>query len=237
MVGLIRPEYRKCYENLDFVRDVQFEIKKVCNLYPYEIHECFAEDIEVQYADFKTWRGHEASDKIMEGTNVNYNMIYNVSSSLGITMDMFLAELESFCRTKECLNDILYLCATDFFTNLYIDSERQHAWTKGYLDTAVRVIDDINLGQTETDEIVEKMLEVVFNESKKIFATSEEPVFLCKEYAEPFYHLLKQSIKALSKDKAQVLLMATINVFSEFQPMFEERVKCYDKMCNKKSFY
>ena len=236
--GLIRIEYRRLYHNIDFIRDMQNELKLVANQYPYEVHECFAEDIEVQYADFKTWRNEEVKDDSMqEDKPLDYSIMYYASSSLGITLDMFFIELECFCRTKECLNDLLYLWAIDFYTNLYIDNQRHLVWTKGYLETAVRIINDINLGQTETDEVVEKMIEIVFEESGKIFARSTEPVFLGKEYAEPFYHLLRQGIKALSSSKAEILLSATIKVFSDFQPQFEERVKCYDKLCNKKSYY
>jgi hypothetical protein len=81
------------------------------------------------------------------------------------------------------------------------------------------------------------MMEKIFVESKNIFETSNDPVFMPKEFAEPFYHLLRQSIKTLSKSKAEILLSETMKVFTKFQPEFESRVKCYDKICNKKSYY
>lgn len=98
-------------------------------------------------------------------------------------------------------------------------------------------MDDVKLGQVETDQVVEKMMEKIFLESKRIFETSTDPVFMPKEFAEPFYHLLRQSIKALSKEKAEILLGEIIKFFMVFQPEFETRVKCYDKICNHKSYY
>ena len=81
------------------------------------------------------------------------------------------------------------------------------------------------------------MMEIVFTEARRIFEVSKEPVFLSKEYAAPFYHLLKQSCKTLSYNKAEILLTQIIQVFSAFAPEFEARVKCYDKICNAKSYY
>lgn len=69
------------------------------------------------------------------------------------------------------------------------------------------------------------MMEIVYNESRRIFEASTDPVFMSKEYAEPFYHLLKQSCKTLSYKKAEMLLSQIIRVFSEFAPEFESRVK------------
>jgi len=149
----------------------------------------------------------------------------NSKSSLGNSVEIFFAELEVFCRTKESLGEILFLSASDFYTNLYIDNECQKLWTKEYLDTACRIVNDVQLGQSETDEIVERMLEKVFIESRIVFSTSEEPVFLPKEYAEPFFHLVRQSAKTLSYKKAEILLAEIIKVFSEFSPQFESRVK------------
>jgi hypothetical protein len=227
ILSFIRLEYRKQCSNMDFMRDTLLEILEISNKHPYEVHECFAADIERQYSDFKEMRTDTSTAEDL----------YNATTSLGLNVEMFFAELETFWRTKEWLGDILYLCATDFFTNLYIDNEWLHLWTKEYLDTAWRIVDDTKLGQTETDEIVENMMEIVFTEARRIFEVSKEPVFLSKEYAAPFYHLLKQSCKTLSYNKAEILLTQIIQVFSAFAPEFEARVKCYDKICNAKSYY
>lgn len=222
ILDYIRLEYRKSSNNLDYIRDTLIELKSISNSHPYEIHSCFASDIKTQYEDFQNWRLEEtkkmANDELSQ-------LVHTVKSSFGLTIDLFMAEMEAFCRTKECLGDILYLCAHDFYNNLYIDNQKQHIWTKEYLDTACRIVDGVNLGQQETDEVVERMLEHIFVEAKRIFETSSEPVFMPKEYAEPFYHLLRQSCKTLSKSKAEVLLGEIIKVFSEFAPQFEERVK------------
>lgn len=92
------------------------------------------------------------------------------------------------------------------------------------------MVDDHKLGQEETDEIVEKMVEKVFYESANVYETSEDPVFMSKEYAEPFYHLLRQSIRTLSYNKAEILLSKIIEVFTKFADQYESRVKCYDKV-------
>jgi len=220
ILAFIRIEYRKQFENLEFIRDMLMELLEVSNNYPYEVNNCFGEDIQTQYNDFQALRNE----------NSTANELYNAKNSLGNSVEMFFAELEIFCRTKECLGDILFLCASEFYTNLYVNNEWQHIWTKEYLETACRIVDDTKLGQDETDEIVEKMMEKVFTESKNVFTTSESPVFMSKEYAEPFYHLLKQSAKTLSYKKAEILLSEIIKVFSEFAPEFESRVKCYDKV-------
>jgi hypothetical protein len=238
IMTVVRTEYRSHVAHQEFMGDVQSELKEICNFFPYETHECFWQDIELQYEDFKNWRMIEEEDKNMESDDpYKAHELYKIKSSLGIGVHMFLNEMEAFCRTKECINDILYLCASDFYTNLYIDNERHHMWTKEYLDCACRLIDDVKLGQVETDQVVEKMMEKIFVESKRIFETSTDPVFMPKEFAEPFYHLLRQSIKALSREKAEILLGEMIKFFMVFQPEFETRVKCYDKICNHKSYY
>ena len=93
----IRPEYRK-YHSLEFVQDAQNEIKQICNAFPYEVHECFADDIEIQYEDFKKWRQEEYKyDPVMETEGaVDFSIMHQVTSSLGITLEMFLVELEWF---------------------------------------------------------------------------------------------------------------------------------------------
>lgn len=73
------------------------------------------------------------------------------------------------------------------------------------------------------------MMEHVFVESKKIFEAATEPCFMPKEYAEPFYHLIRQSVKALSREKCEILLYNLINVFMEYRQCIETKVKCYDK--------
>jgi hypothetical protein len=133
----IRIEYRKQNANYDFMRDALVELKDVSNSYPYEAHEIFAKDMETQYGDFKEWRQEEVKDtEMLNEDTYNPNSLYSVRSSLGLTVDMFLLELETFCRTKECINDMLYLCSQDFYANIYLDNERQHMWTKIFLDTA-----------------------------------------------------------------------------------------------------
>mmetsp|Transcript_23865 Transcript_23865/g.23781 ORF Transcript_23865/g.23781 Transcript_23865/m.23781 type:complete len:93 (-) Transcript_23865:313-591(-) len=92
------------------------------------------------------------------------------------------------------------------------------------------MVDDHKLGQEETDEIVENMIEKVFLECVNVFEASEDPVFMSKDYAEPFYHLLRQSCRTLSYEKAEILLGRIIEVFTKFAPQFESRVKCYDKV-------
>lgn len=237
-IEVIRLEYRSQQGNIEFMKDVLSELKEISITYPYEIHAIFAEDIEIQYHDFKVWR-----DDAIESTegfideSVNMKIRNSAVSSLGNSLEFFFEEIEVFCKTKECLNDILYLWATDFYNNLYIDNLKQHIWTKEYLDTAWRIVDDTKLGQSETDEIVCKMIERVFFESKRIFEGSVDPVFMSKEYAEPFYHLIRQSIKALSKDKGEVLLSESLKIFAQFKDLFESRVKWYDKVWNKKSYY
>ena len=238
ILAAIRRDYRMHTDNVDFMRDVLQQLKEVANHYPYETHACFSEDVEVQYNDFKDWRMKEDIDSNMQSEDpYKTSELYTMKTSLGLDVYMFLSEMETFCRTKECINDILFLWASDFYTNLYVDNDRHHVWTKEYLEWACRLVDDIKLGQQETDEVVEKMMEKIFVESKNIFETSNDPVFMPKEFAEPFYHLLRQSIKTLSKSKAEILLSETMKVFTKFQPEFESRVKCYDKICNKKSYY
>lgn len=137
ILGHIRIHYRKQNTNYDFMRDVLLELREVSNSYPYEAHECFAKDMETQYGDFKAWRQEEIKDtEMLNEDTYSPNSLYNVRSSLGMTVDMFLLELETFCRTKECINDMLYLCSQDFYTNIYVDNERQHIWTKVFLDAA-----------------------------------------------------------------------------------------------------
>ena len=237
-IDVIRLEYRSQQGNIEFMKDVLSELKEISNQYPYEIHSVFAEDVEIQYHDFKIWRDDaiESTDNLNDD-HTNFKIRNSAFSSLGNSIEFFFEELEVFWKTKEWLNDILYLWATDFYNNLYIDNIKQHIWTKEYLDTAWRIVDDTKLGQSETDEIVEKMIERVFLESKRIFEGSVDPVFMSKEYAEPFYHLLKQSIKALTTNKAEVLLSEILKIFAHFKEEFQSRVKCYDKVWNKKSYY
>jgi hypothetical protein len=197
------------------MRDILLVILEITYTHAYEVHACFAEDIEKQYGDFKT----------MQKENSTAQDLYQARSSLGLGVEMFYAEVETFCRTKECLGDILFLCVSDFYTNMYVDNEWQHVWTKEYLDTACRIVDDVKLGQSETDEIVERAIEKVFTESKNIFEGTEEPVFMSKEYAEPFFHLMKTCLKTLSLAKAEILLNGIIKVFSDYADVFESRVK------------
>lgn len=86
ILAFVRLEYRRQYLNLDFMRDTLVEILVVSNRNPYEVHQCFAEDIERQYSDFKQMRTDTSTA----------DDLYNATTSLGLNVEMFFAELETF---------------------------------------------------------------------------------------------------------------------------------------------
>jgi hypothetical protein len=86
ILSFIRLEYRKQCSNMDFMRDTLLEILEISNKHPYEVHECFAADIERQYSDFKEMRTDTSTAEDL----------YNATTSLGLNVEMFFAELETF---------------------------------------------------------------------------------------------------------------------------------------------
>mmetsp|Transcript_21089 Transcript_21089/g.20780 ORF Transcript_21089/g.20780 Transcript_21089/m.20780 type:complete len:209 (+) Transcript_21089:511-1137(+) len=86
ILSFIRQEYRKQKGNLEFVRDLLLEILEISKKFPYQVHEVFKNDVEVQYNDFASLRTDTSTEQDLCAAQ----------SSLGNTVEMFFAELEIF---------------------------------------------------------------------------------------------------------------------------------------------
>ena len=107
----------------------------------------------------------------------------------------------------------------------------------GYFATVETILITSSISQEVKDAAVEQFLNYVFEKAWEIFESDGAPVFMCKDFGNPFYKIIETSLRVLSEEKCVGIMDEIVELFTKYMPDFQEKIKCVDNACDDDSAF